>query len=237
MTSSNGPVWATTLARTLGNIPLLDYATGGATADNSFITGYTGPESTIEVPSAYDQVQHFLSDSSPQERDLFVHWIGANDAFFDTNVTGASITSLINRNLDLLYRAGAKTILFGNYPPVTQFPAIFGMSGYEFAEAYADSLTTGLENIVAGYGAYMKLGLVDVDAFFANVFADPESYGIDRKYVDPPTACLQGSYANQGVPRSLCDDPERHLFFDPYHPVTTVHSRVAGLFEQGLDQL
>ena len=189
------------------------------------------------MPSAYDQVKRFLNESAPQEGDLFVHWIGANDAFFDTNVTGASITSLINRDVDLLYRAGAKTILFGNYPPVDQFPATYGMAGYGFAGAYAESLNTGLRNIVAGYGAYVKLGLVDVGAFFASIFANPESYGIDQKYIDPPTACLQGSYASQGVPRSLCGDPERHLFFDIYHPVTNVHSRIAGLFEEMLAQL
>lgn len=37
---SNGPVWSQDLAIQIG-VALLDYATGGATADNNIVQGYT----------------------------------------------------------------------------------------------------------------------------------------------------------------------------------------------------
>lgn len=196
--------------------------------------GYTGPYSTIPVPSALDQLDYFLNHDSPRKDDIFVHWIGANDALFNTSVTGAEITSPVNRDVDRLFRAGARTVLFGNYPPVNMFPATYGMVEYAFGPAYAIDLHTGLIDIVAGYSAYMNTGLIDVQALFANITHDPAAYGIEEKYVKPPTACLKGAYPSDGVPRSLCDDPEKHFFFDSYHPVTQIHHRIAGLFQEQL---
>ncbi|KAF2166056.1 carbohydrate esterase family 16 protein [Zasmidium cellare ATCC 36951] len=233
---SNGPKWSNDLADTL-SVELLNYAAGGATADNSFVQGYTGAESTIPVPSTRDQIATFLNTSSPRPDDLFVHWIGANDALCDTNITGAELTSLINRDVDTLFRAGARTILFANYPPVNQFPATYGSSDYAFADDYAKGVDTGLGNLVAGYSAYIKTGFIDVQALFANITNNPAAYGVDEKYVNPPTACLQGAYPSEGVPRSLCDDPERHLYFDPYHPVKEVHTRISQLFQEKLAEL
>lgn len=199
--------------------------------------GYTGPESTIPVPSTRDQIATFLNESSPRADDIFVHWIGANDALFNTSITGAELTSLINRDVDTLFRAGARTILFANYPPVNMFPATYGVSDYDFADDYAQGLDTGLNDIVAGYSAYMATGLINVQALFANITSNPAAYGIDEKYVDPPTACLQGAYPSEGVPRTLCDDPERHLFFDAYHPVKEVHARISAMFQETLSGL
>lgn len=114
------------------------------------------------------------------------------------------------------------------------FPATYGMSEYDFADSYARGLNTGLNNIVAGYSAYMTVGFIDVQALFADITNDPAAYGIDEKYVNPPTACLQGAYPSEGVPRTLCDDPERHLYFDVYHPVKEVHARISTLFQEKL---
>lgn len=168
-----------------------------------------------------------------------MHWIGANDALTTTNITGAEVTSLIARDVDLLFRAGAKTVLLASYLPINLFPATYNSSDValaNFAEAYAKSLDTGLANIVAGYDAYMETALVDIQTLVAQMFADPTSYGLDEEYVNPPTACLEGSYPSQGVPRSLCDDPARHFFFDIYHPTTGVHDRFAELFVDVLAQ-
>ncbi|KAK4494344.1 hypothetical protein PRZ48_014642 [Zasmidium cellare] len=233
---SNGPKWSNDLADTL-SVELLNYAAGGATADNSFVQGYTGENSTIPVPSTRDQIATFLATNSPQANDIFVHWIGANDALFDVNITGAELTSLINRDVDTLFRAGAKTMLFANYPPVNQFPATYGSSDYAFANDYAAGIDTGLTNLVAGYSAYIKTGYIDVQGLFANITNNPSAYGIEEQYVNPPTACLQGVYPAEMKPRSLCDDPEKHLFFDSYHPVKEVHAMIAKMFQDKLAEL
>ena len=203
------------------------------------MAGFTGSNSTIAVPSAFDQVHNFLAQDSPRQDDLFVHWIGANDPLFKAKIHGSQVISLINRDIDLLYRARAKTILVANYPRIDRFPATYSDIHYQAIGAeYAAELNAGLVDIEAGYQAYMQIRFVDAGALFAKIMANPEDYGIDPKYVDPPTACLQGSYVVEGVSnRTLCNDAERHLFFDSYHPVSGVHDMIAALFEESLQEL
>lgn len=203
------------------------------------MAGFTGANSTIAVPSAFDQVRKFLAKDSPRQDDLFVLWIGANDPLFKPEIHGSQVISLINRDIDLLYRAGAKTILVANYPLISEFPATYDDAIYRImGESYAAELNAGLIDIEADYQAYIQIRFVDVGALFAGIIESPEDYGIESKYVNPPTACLHGSYAVEGVSdRKLCDDPEKHLFFDSYHPVSGVHDMIAALFEESLEEL
>ncbi|KAK6072357.1 GDSL-like Lipase/Acylhydrolase [Seiridium cupressi] len=232
---SNGPKWNDLVAEVLG-LKLTNLAAGGATADNSFIAGGTGPDSTIPVPSAEDQVSSFLSWDTPQPGDVFVHWIGANDILFNTSITGAQITALVNADVDRLYRAGAKNIIVANYNDITTFPATHNSSDYNIpsVKSYVEDLTDGLKDVVATYSAYAKTAFVDVGALFRNITEQPAAYGIDGEYVSPPTACLTGVYTSEGVPRNLCGDPERHLFFDSYHPVKEVHALIGQMFEAAI---
>lgn len=211
---------------------MLDFATGGATVDNSFVAGFTGPYSGIPVPSATDQIHEFLNQSIPKPDDIFVHWIGANDWFFNTSISGAQVTSLVTRNIDTLYRAGARTIILADIPSPASFPATYNVDSYNPAVAkdYANQLTEGLQNVVSAYSAYSTTGLVSIGTFFADIISAPRRYGIDPKYIDPPTACLNGAYPSEGVERSLCNDPAQHLFFDSYHPTKQVHARISKLF-------
>jgi phospholipase/lecithinase/hemolysin len=88
---------------------------------------------------------------------------------------------------------------------------------------------------VAGYSAYANTAFVDVGALFRNIMAHPAKYGIDEKYVNPPTACLTGVYTSEGLSRHLCSDPEHHLFFDSYHPGKQVHNMIGELFEEAIN--
>ncbi|KAF5020462.1 hypothetical protein F66182_7501 [Fusarium sp. NRRL 66182] len=230
---SNGPKWNDLVAKTLG-LELINLATGGATTDNAFVAGGTGSESTIPVPSAADQVASFLSWDVPRPGDVFVHWIGANDILFNTSITGGQVASLINENFNRLYQAGAKNIILANYNEMTTFPATYNSSTYDIpnVETYVTDLTLGLKNIAASYTGLVQTAVVDVARLFYNITSCPEAYGFAKDYVHPPTPCLTGVYASEHVPRHLCSDPERHLFFDSYHPVKEVHALVADLFEE-----
>ncbi|KAJ4266139.1 hypothetical protein NW762_004119 [Fusarium torreyae] len=235
---SNGPKWNDIVAKDLG-LELINLAAGGATTNNGFIAGGTGAESTIPVPAAADQVASFLSWDEPHPGDIFVHWIGGNDILFNTSITGGQITSLINENVNRLYQVGAKTIILANYLQITTFPAAYNSSDYNIpsVRAYSSALTQGLKNIAAGYSPYVQTAVVDIQSLFHDIFSDPAKYDIDKKYVHPPTACLTGVYTSEGVPRKLCSDPERHVFFDSYHPVKEVHALIAKLFEQAIGSL
>ncbi|PTD01482.1 hypothetical protein HYE67_005815 [Fusarium culmorum] len=234
---SNGLKWNDLVAKDLG-LELINLATGGATTNNNFVAGGTGAQSTIPVPSASDQVLSFLSWDKPRPDDVFVHWIGANDILFNTSITGGQVTSLINENVDRLYHAGAKKIILANYLKITTFPATYSSPDYDIpsVEVYSSALTQGLKNIAAAYSAYAQTAVIDVGNLFKDITSDPETYGFDEKYLNPPTACLTGVYTSEGVPRHLCNDPQKHVFFDSYHPGKEVHALIAKLFEQEIHQ-
>jgi phospholipase/lecithinase/hemolysin len=254
MNCRNGPKWNDVVAKDFG-LELINLAAGGATANNDFVAGGTGADSTIAVPSAADQVSSFLSWDKPQPEDIFVHWIGANDILFNTSITGGQVTSLVNENVNRLYQAGkllltrplnsyqlayllsgAKNIILANYLKITTFPATYNSSDYNIpsVEVFSSDLTQGLKNIAAAYSGYAKTAVVDVGGLFQNITFSPEAYGIKKEYVNPPTACLTGVYTSEGVPRRLCSDPEKHIFFDSYHPVKEVHALIADLFENAI---
>jgi phospholipase/lecithinase/hemolysin len=119
---------------------------------------------------------------------------------------------------------------------MTTFPATYNSSDYNIpsVEVFSTDLTQGLKNIAAAYSGYAKTAVVDVGGLFRNITSNPKAYGIKKEYVNPPTACLTGVYTSEGVPRHLCSDPEKHIFFDSYHPVKEVHALIAGLFENAI---
>lgn len=132
---------------------------------------------------------------------------------------------------------GARNIILGNYNDVEAFPGTYNVSEYQTdnAKSYMDDLSIGLRNIVGAYSAYANPVLVEAQTLFRNMAANPAEYSIDEKYVRPPTACLQGAYGSQE--RSLCSDPERHLFFDAYHPVKEIHAAIGRLVEDKIRAL
>lgn len=229
--SRNGPKWTDIVAKVL-DLELINFATGGATTDNAFAAGGTGASSAIPVPSADDQITAFLSQYRPRPTDIFVLWIGANDILFNTTTAGTQVTSLISGQVNRLYLAGIKRLVLANYNNATTFPATYNSSDYNVpsVQAYVGDLTIGLKNTAAGYSAFLQTAFVDSGALLLDIMERPAKYNIDQTYVDPPTACLTGVYSSEGVPRHVCNDPERHLFFDSYHPVKEVHAMMAKMF-------
>lgn len=247
LSRSNGPKWNEVASKALG-LELVNLATGGATSDNMFVQGGTGPDSTILVPSTQDQIQRFLSEDEPRDDDVFVHWIGANDVLFNNTVTGAQITAVIKTQIDELRDAGAKTVIMANYNDMDTFPGTYKIPYYDTpnVRAYTRDMTANLQKLAYEYSSddddnddddCFTLSLIDVAALIRNITARPAEYNIDAKYVNPPTGCLTGVYKSEGVPRNLCKDPERHLWFDAYHLVKGVHELIGTLFETRIREI
>ena len=120
---SNGPKWNEIVAEELG-LELLNYAVGGATADNSIVQGYAGVDLSIPVSSAKDQIERFFATDAPRPDDVFVHWVGLNDILLNTSVTGQQISGRIEKNIDRLHQSGMskeKDLLI-LVMPLTDFP-------------------------------------------------------------------------------------------------------------------
>lgn len=117
---SNGKVWVQELSSLL-RIPLLDKAIGGATTNNTLLQGFTGPNSSIPVPSTLDQVALYLESSSFKKHDvaktLFVVGGGGNDAFFgfgDNTVTPSSTVGALCAAVNALKGQGTCQTCFSS---------------------------------------------------------------------------------------------------------------------------
>lgn len=132
---------------------------------------------------------------------------------------------------------GAQNIIVANFNDATTFPATYNSSYYNIpsVRTFNDDLTVALKKTMACYSACINTAFVDISALFHNITTEPAAYAIDERYVNPPTACLRGVYKSEGVPRSMCSDPERHLFLDSYHPVKEVHALIGKLFEDAIN--
>ncbi|KAJ4406202.1 hypothetical protein N0V82_010170 [Gnomoniopsis sp. IMI 355080] len=225
---SNGPVWAQYLASNL-SLPLYDYAVGGATSSNALIQGFTGPSSTIAVPSVADQVTSFLSGLSPQNTTfypssselsdpLFVIWAGANDIFFDPNISAAQSYLEIQSAASILLAAHPDgRLLTIASPDLSKLP--YGFYADELTKrqlrSFTDLLAVLLED---GARARRDVDNVDLRELFEQFeyFAQPEKYGIAPlgKY----GSCLVGVYSEAGTNGTIeqCEDVEGRVYWDEY---------------------
>lgn len=200
------------------------------------LTRSKGYNSTIPVPSGVDQISEFLSNETVLPTDILVFYFGANDILFNTSVTGQQIGRVIEGQVHRLYTLGAKTILLADYPNLSTLPAVSTLdpTTKDAATEFSVALRQNLDLIMDGWSPYIHIAVAGVGQLFQMIDDNPEAYGINASYVNPPTACLVGAYPGEG-PRTLCSDPSRHLFFDTYHPVWEVHRLISGVFTNALN--
>ncbi|KAF9874187.1 GDSL-like Lipase/Acylhydrolase [Colletotrichum karsti] len=231
---SNGIVWSEYVAGSL-SIPLYDYAVGGATTSNSLIQGYTGPKSSIAVPSVVDQSVSFLGKTTPQGEGfsttdsaamatpLFVLFAGANDILFNANISASqSYQALAQVETQLRDAHPTSEILTISPPDLARLPYGFFVDGV--AKQQLETYTNHLGELLAT----SKTGAVNIDLrpLFDDFeyYAAPESYGFTAlgKY----GSCLVGAYGE--TPNvTICGDAERRVYWDEYHPTTLTHSWIA----------
>ncbi|RDA85717.1 hypothetical protein CP532_0716 [Ophiocordyceps camponoti-leonardi (nom. inval.)] len=225
---SNGPTWAEDLAATL-HVPLYDYARGGATTDNALVQGVTGNKSDILVPSVTDQVRDFLSKPHPDlSTSLVVLFGGANDVYFNNNANPAASAAAIGRLVIQLRDAGATHFLLLEYPDLSIVP--YGSSLDDQHKAllitYTKQFDADLERIaqnITSTSPGVTVKVVNLQPLFSHIETDSKALGYDQNTIRQP--CLVGAYGEAS--RSVCNDPDRRVFFDSYHPTAKTHSLIA----------
>lgn len=211
---SNGPVAVEQLATKLG-APLYDFAFGGATSgvgnygDNGTQTslGLFGlPGLATELAGS----QAFLSTPGLLSSALFVVWGGANDFVINGSVTvaAADIIGIV----DTLASQGAKNILVPGMPDLGLTPDYYGEAA---ATAYSQQFNALLQaGLPAGATYFDTFGLLH------QVEANPSAYGL-TDLTDP---CLNTTLG------TVCSNPSQYLFWDGFHPTTTIDTLVANDF-------
>lgn len=194
-----------------------------ATSNNSVVQGYTGPKSTIPVPSAVEQFSAFLNTtkkgSNIFEKTLFAVVTGGNDNFFSPNVTGADTVTTIRNIVLKLSSLGAKHFVLSDYPDLSLSPSnAYGTAAAAAAlHNYSSDLRSGLialrSSLLKSHPS-LTIAFVDPYQLWGDFFAHPDKYGFDKK--TEKKSCLTGAYG-ETPKRSLCSDPDRYVYWDAYH--------------------
>lgn len=194
-----------------------------ATTSNSLVQGYTGPQSSIPVPSIHDQVSGFLenpSDDIQTTNPLFVLFGGANDVFFNPNITAAqSFNEILASRSALSARFPNATFLVLDYPDLGRIPYAYYINRTDkyVLHAFSQGLSSLLGDLSSHYRsvATPQTVFVELPQLFDqwDYYADPLEYGFDPLGVYG--SCLVGVYEETETV-SLCSDPNSKVFWDEY---------------------
>ncbi|KAG8988625.1 hypothetical protein FRB90_002635 [Tulasnella sp. 427] len=228
---SNGPVWPIVLSQTLGS-QLTDKATGGATSNNTAVQGYTGANSTIPVPSALDQIAQYISQTPASYGDsgsLYAIIVGANDVFFDPSASADAAVQAITKGIKQLRTSeGASTFIIASYPDLSLLPFAIKLGSPAYSTIlsnYSTALANGLSALAKNPPTGTRIAYIDLYNIFPQILANPTKYGFSPQVVGQN--CLNGAYPSEGVPRSVCSDPDKRVFWDIYHPSAKTHKIIA----------
>ena len=222
---SNGPVAVEQMAASL-QVPLIDYAWGGATTGLGNQTDGGTPTSLGSLGS-YGMLTQFNNSQNALPShlgSLFIVWGGPND-FLSPSPLDQTLTQIISRGVgDLLtivgtlQSKGVKNIIVPGMPDLGLIP-MFNSGHGPVTSAEATFLA---EQWNAALVAQLTSGVQYVDTFslFDSVAGNPSRYGFTN-VTDP---CFNGA--------SLCANPSQYLFWDDVHPTTQADALIAQDFIQ-----
>ena len=214
---SGGTNYIDTLGRLL-NVPIDNFAIGGARADNSnqnnpFDWGFTYEVNQFLGVGAQSPI--FPTTSTFAEGDLLAVSIGGNDAR-NYQLTGGTLAGapaaanvaagFATGNLNRLVAAGAPTISFlagdtGRLPEITGNAPAQGIRS-----SFSTTFNTALQSTLSGYAANgVIVHYLDLNRVLDNIAANPASFGLTSGLVCPalpnPTCVVNSSgflfYADQ----------------------------------------
>ena len=244
---SNGPVAVEQLASMAG-INLLpstviggtNFAYGGAATgvvagtaniDNYLAAPPMSPLAFLNGTGIQNQTNQFIASgiSFDPNQSLFVLWGGPNDIFtwldgYSSATIDQVIAGAINHIIDsinTLSSHGAEYFLIPDMVDLgkTPFGKNQGISGQYYLSQISSSFNAFLgQNLDAIVGA--NIFRPDVNNLLQLVQANPLAYGFDNA-ID---ACLNTSTS------TICQNPDRYLFWDGVHPTEHGHALIAGEF-------
>ncbi|KAJ1912293.1 hypothetical protein H4219_005660 [Mycoemilia scoparia] len=242
---SNGPVWNEYAAQIL-NLPLVNYAVGGATSSNTALVN--GTKNGQFIPSLIDQIDAFLKNNTNVARpeDNFVAMnIGGNNILWPLAVDPAyvfanedkiinGIASDIVTGCKKLLAAGYSRIVVQNMPPFWNAPGIGGPGPVQdlvkrFLTKANVAIKSGIDTLTASKDYDIDLlSIFDATSIFSTATADSEIL----KAIGSPditNACVQSDSGMFKPDLEVCANGNQRFYYDLVHPSTRVH-QFLGIF-------
>ncbi|OAN17968.1 thermolabile hemolysin [Photobacterium jeanii] len=224
---SNGLVWTEYLARDK-NIPLYNWAVGGAAGSNQYLalTGVT------EQVTSYLTYMKMATNYQPS-RTLFTLEFGLND-FMNYNRSVDVVKTDFDNALVRLTDAGAENIMLFTLPDATKAPQ-FKYSTQEEIEKVRAKIVLFNEYIREQALLYrmkgLNVALVDANQLFEQLTQNPQKYGFENA----SDACLninRSSAMDYLYKHSLTNEcayhgSDKYVFWGVTHPTTATHKFIA----------
>ena len=236
---SNGPLWIEDIGLKFGfaalqrndgsNLYGTDFAWGGSTSFDGF--------SFAVLANLQQQVAYYINLLStkyarmPKPADaLFTVWSGGNDVIYYVTypdlypLKPQEVSDNIGKAIAALYKAGARSFLVPNLPPLGDKPNFrntkYQKPADDFVVAYNPMLHTklaGLRQTLPG----ITILEFDVYTLFQDALNDPAKYGLTNA---KDTAYIADIFYSHGG--YLVDDVDKYLFWDGTHPTSVGHAIV-----------
>ncbi len=215
---SNGKIWYDHVAAVIEEAGgrARNYAYGGAHAIGD----------RDQIPDLQDQRRRMVDNVTPRDGDLAAIWIGGNDLL--ERVGRDNMRNVARNAADQVFdaaralqRNGFDTAMIFNMPNLADIPRYAGASAADRnsarggSRAYNERLDARIDQL---RGRGMQVIEVDVYGLFADVVANPGSYGIENL----TTPCIRGG-------RDRCSGAEARVtaFADDIHPSAALHRILA----------
>ncbi|KAI9278772.1 GDSL lipase/esterase [Phascolomyces articulosus] len=215
---SNGPTWLEYVADNLNDHEVINYGHGGAPADNAYMysqfNGWT-------VPGVIQQIETLPVDGTSE--DLYIISIGYNDLNGIVNPDQykivkegydvKDISNAISKSVKMLIeKYEANHFLIQNCPPFWRWPVVKD-EDKERARGLQLELNAMTKKELEKIDG-IDLQFQDISSFWNDLLDHPESIGLST----------ENGPCNPGIGnKDACDDPEKHMYWDSYHPEAKAH--------------
>lgn len=225
---SNGPTAVEDLAHAL-NVPLTDYAIGGAKSGDGNYYAWMMPTRNTGVAG---QIADYLQAANKHRADpkaLYFIFVSAND-FFEwadfshpesIETLSQSSVANIHKATRTLIAAGARQVMVVGTTDLSHVPAVVQGNQVDNATRYQQALEQNLPVVLQ---ALAKNHDVRVSYFDHLAFSNTLRASADAAGLTDLTRPCQATYP---AVKPVCEHPDSHYYWDEWHPTRKVHSLAA----------
>jgi len=238
---TNAPgVWAKQIDRDDTIVAVRDLAYGGARAcDYPELPGYTG--SLARILSLKQQVAGFkekLADKGYYEKLVGTNrtvipliWAGHDDLFVYSNLSKQNTTQLAGRIVGCIQNASQefleekifKHLILTTLAPIDLSPYAIDNKMTRQLRTLITAINTGIKKLAADLSkrnSTVDVIVWDANAAMTKTLRNWKKNGYDFWF----TPCINTNNSLSLSAGDKCKDPERHLFYDSFHPEAGVHT-------------